>query len=255
MKASTATLDKLVTWCDNTLRIAEITDFPGAKNGLQVQNSGKVTRIAAAVDANWPVLRAAAELGADLLVVHHGLFWSDFTPITGSNYEKMRLCLDADMAVYSSHLPLDVHPVYGNNALLCRALRLGRTAPFFYEKGEAIGRRASVEISLEELAHRVELAVGGSVHTIAAGPARVGQVGVVTGGAGNQIARAAAEGVDTFITGEANHWVFGAAHDLGVNLILAGHYATETFGVRALAAHLAKKYRVPWDFVDVPSGL
>jgi dinuclear metal center YbgI/SA1388 family protein len=248
-------LDGIVAHCDALLRTAEVTDWPQARNGLQVANDGSVRRVVAAVDANILTLQAAVDAEAQLLVVHHGLFWSDLAPLTGPRLEKVRLCIANNLAVYSAHLPLDVHPRFGNNALLARALGLRRGLPFFEEKGVRIGLRFSVDLARDALVRRLGEAVGGPVTVIAGGPPRVRRVGIVTGGAGNDVARAAAEGVDTFITGEASHWVFGLAHELGVNLLLGGHYATETFGVKALASEIGRRFRVPWQFLDFPSGL
>ncbi|PZR79927.1 MAG: Nif3-like dinuclear metal center hexameric protein, partial [Chthoniobacterales bacterium] len=155
----------------------------------------------------------------------------------------------------SAHLPLDLHAELGNNVLLMRALGIENSEPFFEEKGSLLGRRAAVEISLEEITRRLEAAVNGRVHSTAAGPKTSRQVGVITGGAGGEIARVAAEGIDTFITGEAPHWAAVAAHELGVNLLLGGHYATETLGVKTLAEHLARTFQLERNFIDLPTGL
>ena len=249
------TLSKLVAYCDRTLRTAEVQDYERAANGLQVENSGKVTRIAAAVDGSLATVRMAIEQGADLMIVHHGLFWGPSHPWTGKRYELMRLLLEHDVAVYSSHLPLDAHASLGNNARLCAALGLRETKPFFFERGMHLGLQARADVDREVLAARLAKATGSRVHTIAGGPSRCRRIGVVTGGAGAEVKKAAAEGVDTFVTGEGPHWTYALAEELGVNVLYGGHYATETFGVKALAAHLSRKYGVPWYFVDHPTGL
>ncbi|MES2705980.1 MAG: Nif3-like dinuclear metal center hexameric protein [Verrucomicrobiota bacterium] len=242
---------------DALLRVREITDYSGAVNGLQFQNgSGKVVRFLAAVDASLPVIRKAAALpGPSLLLVHHGLFWSGAQPVTGAVFEKYAAAMQADLAIYSSHLPLDVHPELGNNVLLAAALELGPTVPFFDCKGMKLGVRATVDLSRAELTDRLSRAVGGAVHVCPGGPERVRGVGVITGGAGSEIAAVAATGVDTFITGEGPHWSYPAAEEAGVNLLYGGHYATETFGVKALAARLSEIYGLPWEFIDHPTGL
>ena len=245
----------LVRHLDQLLRIREIDDWSAAWNGLQVENSGAVTKVAAAVDACEAVIGEAVERGVDLLLVHHGLFWSGTPPVVGATYRKMRAALAGDLAIYSAHLPLDVHPTLGNNALLAKALGLRKCTPFFFEKGRDIGLRAAVSLPLADLVRRLENAVDGPVHVCPGGPARVARVGIVTGGAGAEVAKAAAEGIDTFITGEGPHWSYTLAEELGINVLYAGHYATETFGVKALAAHVAKKFRVPWEFIDHPTGL
>lgn len=248
-------LDAVVQECQRLLRPERFTDWDGAHNGLQVANPGTVTRLAAAVDATLPVVRMAVDARADLLLVHHGLFWSPRLPWTGAHYELMRLLIDHGLAVYSSHLPLDAHPRLGNNARLAAALGLRRCRPFFQCKGQAIGLATSTRIPRPELVARLEKAVDGPVRLVPGGPAVCRRIGVVTGGAGAELAQAAAEGVDTFVTGEGPHWTYGLAEEMGVNVLYAGHYATETFGVKALAAHLAGRFGLPWVFLDHPTGL
>lgn len=250
-----ATLAAVAAHCDKILRTGEIGDYDGAVNGLQVANRGAVTRIAAAVDASRSTVKLAIAAKADLLVVHHGLFWSKRQPWTGANYELMRLLVENDLAVYSSHLPLDAHPKLGNNALLCAALGLKRLKPFFQSHGQPLGYKSKTRISRIELVKRLEHAVGGRSLLIPGGKEMCERIGVVTGGAGEGLKTAANEGVDTFITGEGPHWTFGLAEELGLNVLYGGHYATETFGVKALAAHLAQKFDIPWEYVDYPSGL
>jgi dinuclear metal center YbgI/SA1388 family protein len=248
-------LRDLVKEADGLLKASEFTDYPGAVNGLQVENQGKVTKIAAAVDASLTTVRMAIEEKADLLLAHHGLFWSPSHPWTGRRYELMRALLEGNLAVYSSHLPLDAHPRIGNNILLARALGLREIGPFFFEKGRHLGVRGVLKIGRDELARRVEKATGAPAKILPGGSDQCRQVGIVTGGAGAEMKIAAGEGVDTFVTGEGPHWTYAVAEDLGINAIYAGHYATETFGVKALAAHLGKKFELPWVFIDHPSGL
>jgi len=248
-------LNEVVRYLDELLRVREIGDAPSALNGLQVENSGGLSRVGAAVDACEAVIREAAAAGGDLLLGHHGLFWGGLTPATGATYRKMRLLVEADMAVYSAHLPLDMHPRLGNNRLLADALGFEKTEPFFESGGQMIGLRTEAEVSREVLSARLEKAVGGRVHMVAGGPVFARRIGIVTGGAGGGVAKAAAAGVDTFITGEGPHWSSPAAEELGVNLFYAGHYATETFGVKALAAEVSGKFGFPWQFIDHPSGL
>jgi dinuclear metal center YbgI/SA1388 family protein len=248
-------LKSIIDHCDKILRTREIGDYDGAVNGLQVENRGTVTRIAAAVDASLTTVRLAIAARADLLIVHHGLFWGPSHPWTGKKYELLRLLMENDLAVYSSHLPLDAHPQWGNNAQLCAALRLKNLRPFFESHGQAIGFKTQTRISRAELAAKLSRAIGAKLRIVPGGPAICRRIGVVTGGAGEDLKLAAAEGVDTFITGEGPHWTYALAEELGINVLYGGHYATETFGVKALAAHLTKKFRVPWQFVDYPTGL
>lgn len=250
-----AKLAEVVDFLNDELRVAELPDYPGALNGLQLENGGEVTRVAAAVDASLPVIEKAIAAGADLLVVHHGMFWQGAQPLTGAIYRKMRAAIEAGLAIYSVHLPLDAHPRLGNNALLMKALGIEGGEPFLEWKGLPVGRRAEVDLSREELKARVEKAVGGPVHLCPAGPERVRRLGVATGGAGSQIAEVAAAGIDTFVTGEGPHWSYPLAEELGVNVFYAGHYATETFGVKALAEELVRRFRLTWEFIDHPTGL
>ena len=250
-----APLAAIVKYCDSTLRTATIGDYDGAVNGLQVQNSGQVTKIAATVDASLATVKLAIAAKADLLIVHHGLFWSKTHPWTGKKYELLKLLVENNLAVYSSHLPLDAHPKLGNNAQLAAALGLKNLKPFFFSHGQNIGLKTSASLSRDELAKRIAKATGSKPTVIPGGKNRCQKIGIVTGGAGGDLKQAAAEGVDTFITGEGPHWTYVLAEELGLNVFYAGHYATETFGVKALAAELSRKFRLPWAFLDRPTGL
>lgn len=250
-----ATLLDLVRYSDQLLAHDRVADYDHALNGLQIENSGRVDKIAAAVDASSSSIAAAAEKGASLLIVHHGLFWPGLQPITGALRRQIQRAFDADLALYSSHLPLDLHPELGNNAQLLAALELGRGEPFLLLKGQPAGLRAHAGVPVKDLAQRLERSLGAPVKMFAHGPAETSQIGIVTGGAGSEIAAVAQAGIDTFITGEAPHWAAIMAQELGVNLLLGGHYATETFGVKALAQHLAERFELPWEFIDLPTGL
>ncbi len=250
-----AALPDIVRFLDENLRIAELPDYSGAINGLQLENPGEVTRVAAAVDAAHPVIEKAIAAGADLLVVHHGLFWSETRPLTGPTYRKIRAAIDAGLAIYASHLPLDAHPEWGNNARLAAAIGVGETTPFLDYKGLDVGLRAEIAIDRDVLLERTRQAVGGPVHLCPGGPAEVRRLGIVTGGAGSEVAAVAAAGIDTLVTGEGPHWSYTLAEELGVNLLYAGHYATETFGVKALAGALEQRFALPWTFIDHPTGL
>jgi dinuclear metal center YbgI/SA1388 family protein len=253
---SKSLLAAIVNHCDKILRTRAIGDYDGAGNGLQVENaSGSVTKIAATVDASLATVKLAIAAKADLLIVHHGLFWSPAQPWTGKKYELLQLLIKNNLAVYSSHLPLDAHPKLGNNAQLCAALGLKNTKPFFASHGQNIGLKMQAKISRNELAKRLERATGVKPKIIPGGKNLCEKIGIVTGGAGAELKQAAVEGVDTFITGEGPHWTFALAEELGLNVFYGGHYATETFGVKALAAELSKKFRVPWEFLNHPTGL
>jgi dinuclear metal center YbgI/SA1388 family protein len=250
-----ASLQEIVFFLDAELRIAEIPDYAGAVNGLQLANGGTVTKVAAAVDASLPVVEAAVAAGADLLVVHHGMFWQGAQPLTGAFYRKIKAAMDGGLAIYSAHLPLDVHPEMGNNSLMMRALDFQPSGAFFDWKGTRLGLSAEVEITRDELRDRISAAVGGPAHLCPGGPEIVRKIGLVTGGAGSEVGLCAREGIDTFITGEGPHWSYPLAEELGINLFYAGHYATETFGVKALAARLGRDFGTGWQFIDHPTGL
>ena len=248
-------LTTIVKHCNALLRTNAIGDYDGAVNGLQAGNSGAVTRIVAAVDASLATVKLAIAAKADLLIVHHGLFWSPAHPWTGKKYELLRLLLENNLAVYSSHLPLDAHPRLGNNAQLCAALGLKNLRPFFVTHGQPIGFQSRTKISRAKLAAKLARATGAKPRIIPGGGEICQRIGVVTGGAGGDLKLAVDEGVDTFITGEGPHWTYALAEELGINVFYGGHYATETFGVKALAAELSKKFKLPWEFLDHPTGL
>jgi len=252
---SSVLLASVVRYCDRLLRTSDITDYRGASNGLQVENRGRVRHLGAAVDASLATVRLALEQGVDLLLVHHGLFWGPAHPWTGRRMELMRLLIEHDVAVYSSHLPLDCHGRLGNNAGLCQALGLTRCQPFFTWKDQKLGLQSKTRMKRDALARRLAQITGSEPTVLPGGPVWCERIGVVTGGAGAELAVAAQEGVDTFITGEGPHWTYALAEDMGLNVFYAGHYATETFGVKALARHLSQKYKLPWTFLDHPTGL
>jgi len=250
-----AKLQDIVAFLEATLKTEKIPDYPGAYNGLQLENAGEVEHVVSAVDASLPVIQQAIEERADLLLVHHGMFWQGVRPLTGANYRKLKLAMDAGLAIYSSHLPLDVHETLGNNVCLMKALGLGEGTSFFDWKGLLLGRREFFADSLGELVSRLEGAVGGAVHVRGNLDQPAGVVGVITGGAGSEVEAVQQAGIDTFITGEGPHWSYCLAEELEINLLYAGHYATEVFGVQALGGLLAKEFRVSSTFLDHPTGL
>jgi dinuclear metal center YbgI/SA1388 family protein len=248
-------LPDVVSFANELLEVAEIEDYPGAVNGLQLENRGIVSKIGAAVDASSRTIEMAISESVNLLVVHHGIFWGGVSPVTGPVYRRLAKAMEADLAIYSAHLPLDFHPEMGNNILLAEALELTPVSPFWFVKGRAQGCLSTVGLELSELVVRAERILGRKIWRCPAGPSRTQRIGIVTGGAGSHIVEVAAEGVDTFLTGEGPHHTFVLAEELRINLLYGGHYATETFGVKKLAAHLAEKFNLQWTFLDHPSDL
>jgi dinuclear metal center YbgI/SA1388 family protein len=248
-------LAALTRYLDDYLQVRDVPDAPEALNGLQVANQGEVTRVAAAVDLCEATVRLAAEGGADLLLVHHGMFWGGPRPLTGPAYRRIAGLVQHNVALYSAHLPLDRHPEVGNNPVLARELGVGVRGEFGEEYGIMIGVWGELDVDRSVLQQRLNDVLGPTPRLMPFGPARVRRVGIVTGGGGSLIGQAAAAGLDTYITGEGAHHTYFDAEELGVNVFYAGHYATETVGVKALAEHLRKCFGLPCVFLDHPTGL
>jgi dinuclear metal center YbgI/SA1388 family protein len=248
-------LADLVRWLDDYLRVREIRDDAVALNGLQVENAGEVTRVAVAVDACQAVFEMAAAAKADLLIVHHGLFWGGLEPLTGRHHRRVATLLRHGIALYGAHIPLDVHPEVGNNCVLAGRLGMPVQGWWGEYQGAPIGVRGELDLPRETLGERIAAALGVQPRVLPGGPARVRHVGIVTGAGGSMIAEAKAAGLDTLITGEGKHHSYFDAEELGVNVFYAGHYATETAGVQALGARLAEQHGLPWSFLDHPTGL
>ena len=248
-------LDEIVAYLDAELRVPEIKDYPGALNGLQLANDGKVAGIYSAVDASLAVVEEAARYGGGLLIVHHGMFWKGAKPLTGPFYRKIRAAMEGNLAIYSSHLPLDMHPALGNNVLLAEALGLHDIRPILIRDGFPMGVSGVFGKSRDELAAAARAAVGREVTVCAGGAENIRETAVITGAAGSETGQIAALGFDAFVTGEGPHWSFIEGEELGINVIYAGHYATETFGVRALSAHVAQRFGLETLFIARPGGL
>lgn len=246
---------ELVRYLDEYLDVANTPDYPGALNGLQVESEGPLERVAVAVDATAASIGAAREWGADMLLVHHGLFWDGNRPVTGRRYRRLKALLESGMALYASHLPLDVHPEVGNNAVLARQLGIEARGRFGSYEGLDLGVWGTLDLTREALCARLDDRLGGPVRMIAGGPERVGRVGVLTGGGGGFVGAALDAGLDALVTGEGSHHTYFDATEGGLNLYYGGHYATETWGVRALGERLADRFGLEWTFLDLPTGL
>lgn len=266
-------LESLIQYTDAYLDLATHPDYPNALNGLQVGDGrGHVSRIAAAVDASEASVRAAIEAEADLLLVHHGLFWDGLEPLTGRRLRRIRPLIEHGVALYAAHLPLDSHAEVGNCVLLARALGVQPEGRFAMYGGVPIGwwGRLNQPLTVDRLGERLLEALGlpgsphgpltdarggGRVHLVLGGSTTIERVGVVTGGGASFIQEAVDLELDALVTGEAAHHAHFDAVELGINVLLGGHYATETFGVRALASHLADRFSLEWLFLDLPTGL
>lgn len=248
-------LQEVTSYLDDYLRVADVPDSTHALNGLQVANGGTVTRIAAAVDATERTIQAAAASGCDLLLVHHGLFWSGAEPVTGRRYRKLKGLFDGGVAVYSAHIPLDIHPEVGNSVVLAREIGIAPVGTWGEYRGVHLGVWGRLPLLREALCARLDELLGGRVRLVPGGPERVERVGVATGGAAQLIREAAQLRLDAFVTGEGSHHSYFDAVEERVNVYYGGHYATETWGVRALATHLENRFGLPWTFLDQPTGM
>jgi dinuclear metal center YbgI/SA1388 family protein len=252
------TLNDLDHWFSDLLDLAAVASIDDSRNGLQVARRGlEVRRVAFAVDASLETFRRAADGGADALFVHHGLFWDEAVCLTGSAYERVRFLVERDLALFAAHLPLDIHPEVGNNAGIARQLGLVDVEPFGLHHGVKIGCKGRLPAPLP-LARIAELLGEGQpdqVRTLAFGPSMVRTVGIVSGGAPRDVGQAVAEGLDAFISGESAHHVYHFCLEERINAMFAGHYRTETYGVKALAERLAKDTGLETTWVDVPTGL
>ncbi len=224
---------------------------------MQVENSGLVRKIASAVDISLETVKRAAQSGADLILVHHGLYWKQPIPASGRYYPIFKTLFDHDIALIAEHLPLDVHPEIGNNILLTHTLGL-TPGPFFGNHGGlSLIQSGSFRepVGTEDFLKTFEKVVGKPLAFLNSGKKTVQKVGIVSGGGNFAVEEAARGGCDLFITGDASHTIFHPARELGISVIAGGHYATEVFGVRALGEHLSKKFGIPAEFLDIPTGL
>lgn len=250
-----------VAHLDALLGTAQVPDYDRALNGLQLSNDGTVSRVAAAVDFSRASVARAVDAGADLLLVHHGMFWGAPHPIVGVQYDRLRLAMEHNVAVYSSHLPLDLHPSVGNNALLAQQLGLLPTASFGRYKTIEIGVRGQADLHTEDLLARVRaFAQPLGTHVVSTPvPAdrRTRAWAIITGaGASSDTIREAQErAIDTLIVGEGPHHSAVDAEERQITVMYAGHYATETLGVQALARELERTFSLPWTFIHLPTGL
>ena len=236
---------RIVDYLDDLLGTREVPDYPNALNGLQLENEGDVRRIAAAVDISSAVIDGVIDVGANMLIVHHGMFWSGTQPLTGSAFRRTKRLIENDVAVYSSHLPLDRHPLYGNNALLATELGLEPSGEFARFRNIYVGVSGEADVDTEDLFGRAAVFSqqhGGSAHGVGVERGRRTRTWAICTGAGassDTLREASERGIDTLIVGEGPHHTAVEAAELDIAVIYAGHYATETLGVQSLAAHVS----------------
>jgi len=240
---------------DRLLQTSAIPD--SSLNGLQVEGKRPVRVVAAAVDASLETFRLARQADADLLLVHHGLFWGKAEPVVGPLYSRLAVLMESGMGLYASHLPLDLHPRMGNNALLAQGLEMTRLQPFGTYHGQKIGfgGRLPRPLTLNQLSLKLSRITGAPVRSLAFGPRLVQRVAVVSGGAGDLVQEAAREAYDAFVTGELVHQNYHACREAEIHFVAGGHYATEMLGVKAAARYLENEYKIRSVFIDFPTDL
>jgi len=254
-------IDAIATFLDETLNIATIPDYSSAVNGLQLSNLGDIQRVACAVDFSSETVTGAIDAGARLLVVHHGMFWGGLQPITAHRHARLWTLITHDVAVYSAHLPLDVHPQLGNNALLAKRFGLTPTSGFAKYQSIDVGLSGASEVPtrvLSEQAAALAAEFGGSLVATPFEPDRITRRWAICSGSGadsSTLREAAARGIDTLIVGEGPHHTAIEARELGIVILYTGHYATETLGVRAVGDLLVTQFNLTTTFIHAPSGL
>jgi dinuclear metal center YbgI/SA1388 family protein len=245
---------QLSGYLDDLLDIKAIPDAKNALNGLHVENSGEIKKIGLAVDVCLATIEMAIERDCNMMFVHHGLFWGGNQPLKGKLFEKVAAMIRGNLGLYSAHLPLDMHPVLGNNKALGDKIGLTNIEVFGDYNGSKIGLKGKIKRkSAVQLGKDLEMVLKSPVKVI--GRNEVETIGIVTGGAGDLVSQASREGLDCYLTGEGANQHFHEAIEGGCALIFAGHYATETGGVQAVGAHLKQKFDIDSEFLDYPTGL
>jgi len=246
--------DELVAYLDDLLHVREIEDR--SQNGLQVEGAPKVEAVAFTVDASQAAFEGAREAGAQMLVVHHGLFWDEVQLVRGPFRRRLKTLLDADLNLYAVHLPLDMHPELGNNVGLADLLDLEEREPFGEYRGKyvGLGGRLPQPTSRERLVSLVTERLG-APRVLPFGPEMVQRVAICSGRAPHLTVQAAEGGYDTYFSGEPAHEFFHEAQERGINVIYGGHYLTETLGPKALMAHVAQRFGLRTVWLDLPTGL
>jgi dinuclear metal center YbgI/SA1388 family protein len=248
-------LSELTKYLDQLLHISEIED--DSLNGLQVENSGHVKKIALAVDACESAFQKAREIGADFVLVHHGLFWGKPVAVTRMMYRRIQLLFECDIALYAAHLPLDMHSSLGNNAQVGEIFKWPVVEDFGEYHGSTIGKKIvfNEPVSFRKVLEDVKQKLNSNPLVWEFGPRDITQMGYISGGGVKMLQQAIEAGMDAYITGEPGHGSFWTAKEAGINVIFPGHYATETLGVKAVGEHIRSKFGLEVEFIDLPTGL
>jgi dinuclear metal center YbgI/SA1388 family protein len=249
-----ASRDEIVRFLDERLDIQKIKDK--SSNGLQVAGKTEVMRLAAATDAAMGTYSKAVAENCDMLIVHHGLIWGGIQYVTHRNHEHLKFLLEHDLNLYAAHLPLDMHPQIGNNAVLAKQLRFKKTLPFgkYHDENIGICGELTDELPAKKIADSFAEYPGGTPKILEFGPAKNSRIAIVSGGGGSVLSEAVEKGFDCFITGEISHEIYHLALEGHINVILLGHYLSETVGVRALGEEVADRFGIKLVFIDVPTG-
>ena len=252
-----AALIEIINYTNKTLKSDKFTDV--SVNGLQIEGTAEVSKIAACVDAAMSTAVLATKAKADLLIAHHGIFWSKAIPVIDAHKNLLQHFLKHQLSLAAYHLPLDAHEVYGNNFLLADLLELTQRTKFLEYGGQAIGCIAenTQNHSLDTMKKKLCTLPGASdaMQALAFGPAHPQKVAIISGSGTDALYEHALAGFDTLVTGEAKQFAYHFARDNKLNVIFAGHYATETIGINALVKHLADKFKTEWCFIDHPTGI
>ncbi|MDC7242305.1 MAG: Nif3-like dinuclear metal center hexameric protein [Spirochaetales bacterium] len=251
-------IDDFDKWCRSYLEIDAMERADASMNGVQIGNSGgEIKKIAFAVDACLDTLKKASDVGADVLFVHHGLFWGRPVSISGDHYKRVKTAMDGDLVLYACHLPLDMHPEYGNNAGLAAVLGLTDVEGFGEYKGFNIGVKGRFEkpVSRDDIIPALFSDWEAGVRMLPFGPAEIKTVGIISGGGTREVSDAIAEGLDLYITGDASHQVYHESLEAGINVLFGGHYMTEITGVQSVMKKCSEELKLETVFIDVPTGL
>lgn len=246
---------ELVTFLDDLLNVKDISDT--SQNGLQIDNSGEVKKVGLAVDASAASFQKAKELNVDFLLVHHGLFWDKSVTLIGALYQRVKILMDSDIALYGAHLPLDMHPEVGNNAQIANVLGWPTAGDFGDYHGNILGKeiRFDKPVNLLDIADQLAEKLHCEPLVWDFGPKTIQYMGYVSGGGIKMLEQAIDAGMDLYITGEPSHSIYWIAKEAGINVILAGHYATETLGVKAVGEKIRETFGLVVEFIDLPTGL